>query len=102
MTISSGEDVNAEVLSQAVCAWEPTEDCETDEIEEEREVMLELSETIESGDDDEDTDRIGGRMTGTPICGRYAEIPQSVADRTAAAFCTSDMAEVIADIDLAG
>jgi len=102
MTISSGEDVKVEVLSQAVCEWGPTEDCEIDEIEEEREAMLELSETIDSGDDDEDMDRIGGRMTGTPLCGRYAEMPQSVADRTAAAFCTSDIAELIADIDLAG
>jgi hypothetical protein len=53
-------------LNQAAREGGPTDEREMDEIDEERDAILEWSETIDSGDDEDEMDRIGGRIVGTP------------------------------------
>jgi len=72
MMMFSGEDVKG--CSHATREGSPMDEREMEEIEEDRDAMLEWSETMDSGDEDDEMDRIGGRI-GTLACSRCTELP---------------------------
>lgn len=65
--MSSGEDVSVEDLNHAARDGGPRDESEMEEIEEDRDAILEWSEIIDSGEDDDEMDRIGGIIAGMPL-----------------------------------